>query len=149
MLAVLLLLAAQAPPPQDSSAYLDPGARDLVRRARERRASAEQRITDYHVRVTERISLGLRALRRDRTFYQRELAARFAWHRFGPDTVTMLGAREAIPVVSAGARLPEDLEADAPDLGFEIGKPGDERLAVGIGDSEFVYDPLVAGSESR
>jgi len=78
MLPVALLLAFQTAIPQDSSAYLDPGARELVRRARERRASAEQLITDYHVRVTERISLGLRALRRDRTFYQRELAARFA-----------------------------------------------------------------------
>src|SRR5262249_9556770 len=149
MLPVALLLAFQAAAPQDSSAYLDPGARDLVRRARERRAGAEQLITDYHVRVTERISLGLRALRRDRTFYQRELAARFAWHKTGPDTVTMLGAREAIPVVYAGTRLPEDIDTDAPDLGFEIGKPGEERLAVGIGDSEFVYDPIVPGSESR
>ena len=128
MLAVALLLALQAPPLQDSPAYLDPGARELVRRARERRVSAEERITDYHVRVTERISLGLRALRRDRTFYERELAARVAWHRFGPDTVTMLGAREAIPVVYSGTRLPEDMDTDAPDLGFEIGKPGDELL---------------------
>lgn len=149
MLPVALLLALHAAAPQDSSAYLDRGAQDLVRRARERRASAEQRITDYHVRVTERISLGLRALRRDRTFYQREMVARFAWHRSGPDTVTMLGAREAIPVVYAGSRLPEDMDTDAPDLGFEIGKPGEERLAVGIGDSEFVYDPIVPGSESR
>lgn len=149
MLPVALLLALQAAAPRDSTAYLDRGAQDLVRRARERRASAEQRITDYHVRVTERISLGLRALRRDRTFYQRELAARYAWHKFGPDTVTMLGAREAIPVAYSGTRLPEDLDADAPDLGFEIGKPGEERLMVGIGDSEFVYDPLVPGSESR
>ncbi|HTH66345.1 MAG TPA: hypothetical protein VL563_16810 [Gemmatimonadales bacterium] len=149
MLPLAVLLAFQAAALQDSSAYLDHGARDLVRRARERRASAEQRITDYHVRVTERISLGLRALRRDRTFYQRELAARYAWHKIGPDTVTMLGAREAIPVVYAGTRLPEDLDTDAPDLGFEIGKPGEERLAVGIGDSEFVYDPIASGSESR
>ncbi len=149
MLPVVLLLALQSAASQDSSAYLDAGARDLVRRARERRVSAEQRITDYHVRVTERISLGLRALRRDRTFYQRELAARVAWHKTGPDTVTMLGAREAIPVVYSGTRLPEDLDADAPDLGFEIGKPGAERLMVGIGDSEFVYDPIVPGSESR
>jgi len=149
MLPVALLLAFQTAIPQDSSAYLDPGARELVRRARERRASAEQLITDYHVRVTERISLGLRALRRDRTFYQRELAARFAWHKVGPDTVTMLGAREAIPVAYAGTRLPEDIDTDAPDLGFEIGKPGEERLAVGIGDSEFVYDPIAPGSESR
>jgi hypothetical protein len=145
MLAVVaLLLAIQSP--SDSTAYLDAGARDLVRRARERRTSSEDAITDYHARVQERISVGLRALRRDRTFYQREMAARLAWHRDGPDTVAMLGAREAIPVVYGGVRLPEDLESDAPDLGFE---PGRGRMSVGIGDSEFVYDPLAPGSESR
>jgi len=142
--AVALLLALQSP--SDSTAYLDAGARVLVRRARERRASADQTISDYHAQVQERISLGLRALRRDRTFYQREMAARLAWHRYGPDTVTMLGAREAIPVVYAGVRLPEDLESDAPDLGFE---PGGGRMSVGIGDSEFVYDPLAAGGEAN
>ena len=141
--AVALLLALQSP--SDSTAYLDAGARALVRRARERRASADQTISDYHAQVQERISVGLRALRRDRTFYQREMAARLAWHRYGPDTVTMLGAREAIPVAYAGVRLPEDLDSDAPDLGFE---PGGGRMSVGIGDSEFVYDPIAAGGEA-
>lgn len=145
MLAVVLL-ALQAPLPADTAAYLDRAARDLVQRARDRRAVAEETITDYHALVQERISLGLRALRRDRRFYQREMAARLAWHRDGPDTVTLMGAREAIPVVYAGARVPEDLRRDAPDLGFE---PGDERFGVGIGDSEFVYHPLAPGSEAR
>src|SRR5262249_20251954 len=44
MLPVALLFAFQAVVPQDSNAYVDPGARDLVRRARERRAGAEQLI---------------------------------------------------------------------------------------------------------
>lgn len=142
--AAVLFLALQSP--SDSTAYLDPGARDLVARARARRASAEEAITDYHARVQERISLGLRALRRDRTFYQREMAALIAWHRYAPDTVTMLGAREAIPVVYADARLPEDLDTDAPDLAFE---PGRGRIDIGIGDSEFVYDPLAADGETE
>jgi hypothetical protein len=144
LVAVVLLLALQSP--SDSTAYLDAGARALVVRARERRASADRTISDYHARVQERISLGLRALRRDRTFYQREMAARLAWHRYGPDTVTMLGAREAIPVAYTGVRLPEDLDSDAPDLGFE---PGGGRMNVGIGDSDFVYDPLAAGGEAN
>ena len=142
--AVALLLALQSP--SDSTAYLDAGSRALVARARERRATAEEAITDYHARVQERISLGLRALRRDRTFYQREMAALLAWHRHGPDTVTMLGAREAIPVVYRDARLPEDLESDAPDLAFE---PGRGRIDIGIGDSDFVYDPLAPGGEAQ
>lgn len=143
---VALLLALQAPVVPDSNAYLDAGARDLVRRARERRAQVDEAITDYHAQVQERIFLGLRALRRDRTFYQREMVGRVAWHRDGPDTVTMLGAREDIPVVFRNARVPEDLRSDAPDLAFD---PGNERMGVGIGDSEFVYDPLAQGGESR
>lgn len=142
----VLWLALQASIVSDSGAYLNAGARDLVRRARERRAQVEETITDYHVQVQERIFLGLRALRRDRTFYQRELVGRVAWHRDGPDSVTMLGAREDIPVVFRDARVPEDLRSDAPDLAFE---PGGERMVVGVGDSEFVYDPLAPGGESR
>jgi hypothetical protein len=148
MLAAVLLLALQAPSPApaDTTAYLDPAARVLVARARARRAGAEETITSYHATVEERISLGLRALRRDRVFYQREMVARLAWHRGGADTVTMLGAREAIPMIYKHAQLPEDLRSDAPDLGF---KPGDERMGIGVGDSEFVYDPLAPGSEAR
>jgi hypothetical protein len=146
LLAAVLLATLQGQASADTTAYLDPGARALVQRARARRAAAEQTITDYHAEVQERISLGLRALRRDRTFYQREMAGRIAWHRYGPDTVVMLGAREAVPVAYAGTRLPEDLQSDAPDLGFT---PGEDRFIVGVGDSEFVYDPIAAGSESR
>jgi len=146
MLAAVLLLALQTQASTDTTAYLDPAARALVARARERRAGTEETITSYHATVQERISLGLRALRRDRVFYQREMAGRVAWHRYAPDTVTMLGAREAIPMVYKNAQLPEDLRSDAPDLAF---KPGDERMGIGIGDSEFVYDPLAAGSEAR
>src|SRR5262245_15980851 len=141
-----LLLALQAPAVIDSNAYLDAAARDLVRRARERRAQVEETITDYHAQVQERIFLGLRALRRDRTFYQREMVGRVSWHRDGPDTVTMLAAREDIPVVFRDARVPEDIRSDAPDLAYQ---PGNERMTIGIGDSEFVYDPLAAGGESR
>jgi hypothetical protein len=146
LLAAVLLATLQGQASADTTAYLDPAARTLVARARAHRATAEQTITDYHAEAKERISLGLRALRRDRTFYQREMAGRIAWHRYGPDTIVMLGAREAIPVAYAGSRVPEDMVSDAPDLGFT---PGEDRFIVGIGDSEFVYDPLAPGSETR
>jgi hypothetical protein len=147
MLAAVFLLMLQSPHvPKDSGAYLDPGARELVARARARRATAEQTIVEYHALVQERISLGLRALRRDRMFYRREMVGRVAWRRGGPDSVVMVGAREAIPVVSPKVQIPEDLVSDAPDLAFQ---PGDDKFGVGIGDSEFVYDPIAAGSEAR
>jgi len=147
VLLVLALIALQTPLPGDSgNAYLDAGARDLVRRARERHTVATAAITAYRAVVQERISLGLRALRRDRVFYRREMAGRIAWHRDGPDTITMLGAREAIPVVFSKATVPEDLHGDAPGLAFD---PADERLGVGPSDSDFVYHPLARGSEAN
>ncbi len=145
MLLLLAILALQTQA-DSSNAYLDPGARDLVRRARERHTIATAAITGYRALVQERISLGLRALRRDRVFYRRELAGRIAWHRDGPDTITMLGAREAIPVVFSKATVPDDLHADAPDLAFD---PADERLGVGPSDSDFVFHPLARGSEAN
>jgi hypothetical protein len=123
---------AQVPTPvkpaDSAGAYLDPAARDLVERARERRNSRAGAITAYHAEVKERLSLGLRALRRDRVFYRRELAGRIAWHRDGSDTVVMSGAREAVPVVQSGVQVPEDLEGDAPDLAFD---PADDRFVLG------------------
>ncbi|MGH7675281.1 MAG: hypothetical protein ACREMV_08415, partial [Gemmatimonadales bacterium] len=79
LLAALVLL-------QDSSstAYLDPAARELVARARARRETMDRSITGYDVMVTERMAVGIRALRRDRTLYRRELAVRVGWRR---DTV--------------------------------------------------------------
>src|SRR5689334_24944786 len=140
MLAAVFLLMLQSPHvPQDSGAYLDPGARELVARARARRANAEQAIVAYHALVQERISLGLRALRRDRMFYRREMVGRVAWRRGGPDSVVMVGAREAIPVVTSKVQIPEDLVSDAPDLAFQ---PGGAKFGVGIGESECVFDPI-------
>jgi len=152
MLLVLALLALQTPA-DSASTYLDPGARDLVRRARARRIAATAAITSYHAVVHERISLGLRALRRDRVFYRRDLAGRIAWHRDGPDSITMLGAREAIPVVFSKVTLPEDLRSDAPDLAFD---PAGDRIELGGAggehsghDSTFIYHPLAPGSEAH
>ena len=145
MLLVLALFALQTSA-DSGTAYLDPGARDLVRRARERHTVATAAISAYRAVVQERISLGLRALRRDRVFYRREMAGRIAWHRDGPDTIIMLGAREAIPLVYSKATVPEDLHSDAPDLAFD---PADEHLGIGPNDSDFVYHPLARGSEAN
>ncbi len=145
MLLVLALLALQTPT-DSATAYLDPGARDLVRRARERRTAATAAITGYRTLVKERISLGLRALRRDRVFYRREMAGRIAWHRDGPDTITMLGAREAIPIIFSKATIPEDLRSEAPDLAFD---PAADRIGLGGSDSDFVYHPLARDAEAH
>lgn len=131
---------------QDTASYLDAGARDLVTRARAARV-AETTITTYRALAKERIYLGLRALRRDRVFYHREMAVRLHWHRDGPDTVDALGAREGIPIAFANDSIPDDLQSDAPDALWD---PTSDRLnLMGGDDSSFVRHPLAAGSEAH
>lgn len=142
VVASLVCLQVPAAPP----AYLDPGAQDLVRRARERRGSHTGAITGYRALVRQRMFLGLRALRRDRVLYRQELAARIAWRRGGPDTVSVVGAREGVPVVSPELSIPDDLAKDAPDVVFD---PTDDRLMVGQDDSSFMYQPLASGGEAN
>lgn len=145
ILALVAAVAFQAVPPQDTSgAYLDPGARELVRQARLRRQTSARQIAGYHVVAKERISLGLRALRFDRLFYRRELAAHISWHRDAPDTVTMDGAREAIPIALSRVQVPEDLKSDAPDLAFD---PENDRIGSGLSESSYVRHPLAATGE--
>ena len=124
--------------------YLDPGARVLLNLARERRGSRAGAIRTYRAQVTERMFFGIRALRRDRVLYRKEIAARLAWHRGGPDTVTVVGAREAVPIAARDPSVPSDLQHDGPGLVFD---PASPRLQFGAGDSSFVYDPVASGGE--
>lgn len=143
------LLSVQAPMAlrdsgADATAYLDAGARALVELARTRQGSHARAIKGYRALVRQRVSLGLRALRRDRVLYRQELAARIAWHRGGLDTVLVLGAREGVPIASQNLAIPEDLKKDAPDVVFD---PADDRLVIGLSDSSFMYQPLAPGGE--
>lgn len=151
LLVVASLVCAQAPAAAPDSvagatAYLDAGAQDLVLRARERRGSHTGAITGYRALVRQRMFMGLRALPRDRVLYRQELAARIAWRRGGPDTVSVVGAREGVPIVSRGLSIPDDLAKDAPDVVFD---PTDDRLMIGQDDSSFMYQPLASGGEAN
>jgi hypothetical protein len=90
--------------------------------------------------------IGIRALRRDRVLYRQELAARIAWHRHSADTVTLLGAREVVPIVATNGSVPEGLQRDAPDVVFD---PADDRVMIGMSDSNVVVEPLASGGEAN
>jgi hypothetical protein len=128
---LVLILAAQSP--ADSSAYLDPAARRLVAGARARRETIDRSITAYRVTMRERIGAGVRALRRDRMLFRRELALRIDWRRDGVGRIDVIGARQAVPAVRPQVELPEDLKRDVADYAFD---PADDRLTVGIGGGE-------------
>src|SRR5688500_6998697 len=102
-----LLQATPAVPavtPQDSaSAYLDRGAADLLRGARERRARVERSIDMYRVTARERVHAGVEAMTRDRTLFGQETAVRIEWRRGETGSIQVLGAREAAPAADRRA----------------------------------------------
>ncbi|MGH7553143.1 MAG: hypothetical protein ACREMQ_08985, partial [Longimicrobiales bacterium] len=127
-------------------AYLDEESRELVRLARERRRLVDRSVENYKAVVQERVSLGLRALRRDRLFYRRETASKIDWTRNGPVRIDVLGAREVIPPVLAKAKVPDDLKGYLPHLAFD---PADNRMLIGWGDDNFIRHPLAPDAEAH
>ncbi len=132
---VAAVLAVQAPPAsppttqgQDSSAYLDAGARRLVAAARTRRETIDRSITGYQTRMRERIGVGIRALRRDRMLYRRELTLQINWRRDSVTQIEVVGARQSVPAAVPKPSLPEDLKSDAGDYAFD---PADDRMTIG------------------
>ncbi|HEX7088981.1 MAG TPA: BamA/TamA family outer membrane protein [Longimicrobiales bacterium] len=149
-----LAIAVQAPdtirPPLDpatiNSAYVDATARELVRLARARRDRVDRSVRRYEAIVRERISAGIRALRRERLLYRRELAFKVDWRREGTIRVEALGAREVIPIALPGVRLPDDRH-----LGFDPQHaldPAEHSIMIGFGDSAQTSHPLAPGSEA-
>lgn len=155
----LAFLAVTQGAPADSSAlataYLDPAARDLIARARARREVSDRSIRAYRVTMKERIGLGIRALRRDRMLYRRELTLRIDWRRDTTSVIEVVGARQAVPAALPRLEVPKDLVRDVPPYAFD---PADSRLRIGSGrepdDSTgrsrplLVRHPTAPGSEA-
>lgn len=160
--------------PQDTlSAFVDRGAADLLRGARERRARVERAVDLYRVTARQRVHVGVEALTRNRTLFGREMAARIEWRRGETGNVRVLGGREVSPATERGVQLPGDLGENAVDMAFDpdelqlslfqfgAGSLGqdeeedDDRTVRRQGDTVSVevdvepIDPLRAGSEAH
>ncbi|HEX8271216.1 MAG TPA: hypothetical protein VF615_01115 [Longimicrobiaceae bacterium] len=127
-------------------AYLDAGARETVRLARERRTGVESAVRRYQAVSRSRISVGLRALRRDRLLFRCESVVRVDWRRGEPAVREVLGGRELVPLVGS---TPEPEE----ECGSSVFEPTGDRLAVGLGgfvggEGAFARHPLAPGSEA-
>lgn len=110
---------AVATPQDTASAYMDRGAADLLRGARERRARVERAVDLYRVTARQRAHVGVEALTRDRTLYGGEIAARIEWRRGQSGNVRVLGGREVSPATERGIQLPGDLGGDAVEMAFD------------------------------
>src|SRR5690606_5669240 len=87
----------------------------------------------------------LRAVRRDRTLWKREVASRIAWERDGPIRIEALGAREVVPILVPDVQVPAGLESYLPRLAFD---PADPYLLTGWDDAgDDIPHPLAPGSE--
>ncbi|HEX9703977.1 MAG TPA: hypothetical protein VGA20_01870 [Gemmatimonadales bacterium] len=143
--ALALLLVTLQGAPDSTTAYLDPGARALVQLARATRDTVDRSIRRYQVVVRERIALDIRALRRDRRVYRREIAAKVDWRRDTVGRIEVLGAREQIPIWLADPRVPDNLRG-LRSLAFD---PAGGRIELGLGDSSALRHPLAPGSEAH
>lgn len=128
-----------------ATAYAGPAARELVRLARERRGTTDAALFRYRASMRERISVRVRALRRDRLLYRRETASLVDWRRDGPTRVEVRGAREVVPVARAGVEIPDGIEGFADDM---VPRPGDDRLVLSPQDEGLAWHPLVEGGEA-
>ncbi|TVR64822.1 MAG: hypothetical protein EA422_05675 [Gemmatimonadales bacterium] len=134
-------------------AWLDPGVRTLVERARRVRGRTAEGVERYQATVWERVEVGLTGnrFRRERTAFTDERRARVAWEAPGNRVVRWEGARQAIPM--AGVRSEDDsgmAESLARTLGSMTGgsspvfnAPGDDRIFFGgWGGDDWGLHPL-------
>lgn len=128
-----------------ANAYLDPDAREMVRLARARREHVDSTIAEYRVLAKERISVGMRALRRDRVLFRREMAANIVWRREGTGLVQLLGVRQVVPMAVPRPHVPSRPAGEAADLAFD---PSRELLLAGFHDGDLRH-PLAPGSEAH
>ncbi|HET9275486.1 MAG TPA: hypothetical protein VFN96_05385, partial [Gemmatimonadales bacterium] len=139
----LALLLLQSPIPPGS--YANPATAELVARARAARERNERLVTGYTANVSQRVGVGIRALSRDRMLFREELAAKIAWKRDERSTITVTGARRALPAVKRKEVVPGDLDASVKWL---VVNPGEDHLAAMGDDADgFVY-PLREGGEA-
>jgi surface antigen Omp85-like protein len=107
-----LLLAspvlAQEVVPQD--AYQDPAVDALMTRARAARHEAAEGIESYEGRLSQRMYVGLTALRfrRERGLLEHERIANIRWSSDGSRVIEWIGMRTAIPIAGLDTGRPDD-----------------------------------------
>jgi hypothetical protein len=139
-----------------ATAFKDPGARDLLLRARQARLNQDTALTGYIANGYERMSLGMgfKRIGRDRLMMRTERASRVTWQRGKGAIVDVKGARSAFPMLDGIM----DKEDSDPDMGMDEVDipyvPGRETLWIGSGmakadvsESEIIH-PLANGAEA-
>lgn len=135
-----------------ASAFKDPGARDLLVRAREARMRQDSTLTAYDASSYERMSVGMgfKKIGRDRLLMRSERAAHIVWQRDKGAIVDVRGFRNAFPMLDGIGRGDMDFGA-ASDVPYF---PGRETLWIGSGlakadvSEQEIIHPLATGAEA-
>jgi hypothetical protein len=126
-----------------ADAFLDPEAAALIERAREGRSGRYEGLESYEASAWERFEVGLGGsrLRRERTLWVEERAARVRWDVSGERTIRWEGARRSSPVAGLHSDTNAEMAADllrhlqgltsGPSPIFH--RPGDDPLPLGGG----------------
>lgn len=135
-----------------ASAFKDPGARDLLLRARGARLSQDSSLTGYDANAYERMSVGMGFTRigRDRLLLRSEQASHVVWQRGKGAIVDVKGRRSVLPMIEGFGNGEIDLGTDG-DIPYA---PGRETLWIGsdmakadVSENEIIH-PLAAGAEA-
>src|SRR5712671_233943 len=135
-----------------ATAFKDPGARELLLRARAARLTQDSTLTGYDASAYERMSVGMgfKRIGRDRLLMRSERASHVMWQRGKGAIIDVKGQRSALPMIEGVGHGDIDLgyEGDIPYY------PGRETLWVGSGlakadvsENEMIH-PLATGAEA-
>lgn len=138
-------------PELERTAFGDPGARELLYRARVARLRQDSSLQSYDAKTYQRISVGLgfRAIGRDRLLFRTEVASRVRWTRNSGALVEIRGERAVAPAFGGDADFESGVTSPVPYF------PGREALWIGgsglaraeVDDRELVH-PIATGSEA-
>ena len=137
-----------------ATAYRDPRARDLILRARAARLHQDSSLTSYDAMTRQRISawFGVRHIGVRKLAYRSENASRVRWQRGVGAWVDVVGARTAIPMAFAGARVLDDA-LDESAIPYYPGREGllvlaGTKTVTGQDEEGLFMHPLAAGAEA-
>ncbi|HSJ10573.1 MAG TPA: hypothetical protein VK928_11695, partial [Longimicrobiales bacterium] len=145
LLLLAILAAVPAPAFAQADAYVNEGARELVRLSRLHRDSVDRRIESYGTTARERFTVALRAGIAEKLVYRRETATRIDWQRDGTTRLEILGMREVAPLFKSKPDVPGDLSAELLRLVFD---PAGTDLFIQF-DTVGLRHPLAANGEAH
>ncbi|HEU4631268.1 MAG TPA: ShlB/FhaC/HecB family hemolysin secretion/activation protein [Gemmatimonadaceae bacterium] len=139
------------------TAFVDPGARELLQVARDARTRQDTALLAYDATTFQRISagLGIRRFGRERLLFRQEIASRVRWRRGEGVVVDLVGKRQAVPAGKGRGGLNVEV-----DIGGDIGPipylPGQETFWIASDDVEDqvndddnpLVHPLAEGAEA-